>query len=281
MPALSEIRAHQRAVDDLATLSLAELVAFWRTLDTADAAASTVAMREFLPALFDSYVPMSAELGALFYDDLRAAANADGVFLAEHAPGPAAGRVQALTGWGMAPLFREAPDAARALSLLSGGVQRIVSDGARETVAMNADGDPVGTTYARHASANACAFCALLATRGDAYGSKGAAERVVGRGKTPADEIVGWRGKQAKGVKARGIQSLGHKYHDHCHCVAVPVFPGEGYEPAPYVKKWEQAYIQGVRETPRKASKTRKGAESSQIDIDAVLAHMRQNLGVS
>src|SRR5690606_37029729 len=46
---------------------------------------------------------------------------------------------------------------------LTGPVQRYVNDAARDTLSENADRE--GMRWARHASANACAFCRMLATR--------------------------------------------------------------------------------------------------------------------
>ena len=107
-------------------------------------------------------------------------------------------------------------------SALEGVVPRLVFDHVAGTVASNVDllnsmlevGDGSGTVseevrWMRHASANACGFCRMIVTRhvgeaGTFYGSKEAAEGVVGR-----------RGQ------ARGSRSVGDKYHDHCHCTAV------------------------------------------------------------
>ncbi|MFE3572387.1 hypothetical protein ACFXON_23480, partial [Bacillus subtilis] len=134
---------------------------------------------------------------------------------------------------------------------------------------------------ARHARADACAFCALMASRGAVYTSEAAAERVVGRGKemSLADRRARAAGHSrvnghtaAGGKRTRGTQALGDRYHDFCNCVAVEVRPGEEYDPPDYVRKWDEAYIVASRETKKKG---RYGA----IDPKAVLAHMRENLG--
>lgn len=244
MPSLSEITAYQRGVVDVATLSIADLVAFWGSLDVADAPAAAGAVRQFIPDLLDSYTPLAAELGATFYDESRDAAQAAGRFAASHGPGPLLERVDSLIGWGSAPLFQvrsggdlaealPAPDADLALSRLTGGTQRLVANAARETVVHNVERDPAQPRWARHASANACAFCALLATRGAAYRSQDAA---------------------------------GGHYHNACHCVAVPSWGGD-YEPAPYVREWDSAY--------------RAARKSGVTDTKGVLADMRVTLGAS
>lgn len=251
MATLADVATYQSSIRDLATLTIADLVAFWRTLDTEDAARSAEAIREFLPELLDSYVPLAAEAGAAFYDTERASAGAGGSFIASPVVAVDGDRVQETIGWGIAPLFRRsqgtnlrtgdlvtmdipAPDPDLALSRLSGATQREVAGGARVTVEDNVEKDPAKPRFARHASSNACAFCALLASRGPVY-----------------------RSAQAAGD--------GHKYHDHCHCVAVPVW-GDKYEAAPYVAQWESAYKQAYKATGK-------------ADTTAILAHMRQTLG--
>lgn len=247
MPTLSDVRAHQAAVADIATLGIAELLAFWRAQDLENAGATAGAVREFLPELFAGFVPLAAELGAGFYEDARADADVPGAYEVELAPVPEPARVSSLAGWGIAPLFKTqivtmldgraatvaAPDPRLAFNLLSGGVQRVIADGARETVELNIQRDPAEPKYARHASSNACAFCALNASRGAVY---------------------------------RSERTAGGKYHDHCHCVAVPSWGGD-YQPAPYVQAWDAAYRSASREV---------GTGTS-----AVLAHMRQSLGAS
>jgi hypothetical protein len=242
---LAEVVAFQSAIGHLTTLTIADLVAFWRGLDTEDAASSAQAVREFLPDLLDTYASLSAELGAAFYDESRDAAGVRGSFVADPVVIPPGDRAQSMISWGIAPLFRGAsvrdlvgtgPDPDLALSRLSGGSQLMVAEGARETIADNVDKDPAKPTYARHASANACAFCSLIASRGAVYRTA----RSAGEGR---------------------------KFHDHCHCVPVAVWPNEKYEPAPYVKTWEDAY--------------RKSRRDGATDTKAILSNMRSILGVS
>lgn len=232
MPTQAEVVAYQASVGDVSTLAMADLLDFWRSIDFGDPAAVAGDVRSVLPDLVDAYVPLSAEVGASFYDDARAAAGSPGGYVARLADPPAVGRVQELISWGVAPLFRpDAPDPDLALSRLTGGTQRVVAAGARETIEANVAADPAAPRYARHASANACAFCALVATRGAVY---------------------------------RSEADAGADYHDHCHCVAVPVF-GNDYEPAPYVKHWDDAYLAARKEV---------GGKTKDI-----LAHMRLTLG--
>jgi hypothetical protein len=251
VPALSDVQSYQASVDDVSTLTIAELLRFWRGLDVADAVPSAVAVREFLPELVDAYAPLSAEVAASFYDDTRAAANAPGSFLADLAPARSVDKLQRMISWAVAPLFRvdpktelAAPDPVLGLSRLSSGTQLEIADSARDTIDLNieADQDLGHPRFARHASANACAFCALMATRGAVF-----------------------RTAESAGS--------GHKYHAHCHCVAYPVFPGEDDESPDYVLGWERAY-RDARKAARKSGIKSPGLKD-------VLPFMRQSLGAA
>lgn len=267
MPTLAEVEAHRQALDDLTTLATAELVALWRSLDLTVPSEVAAAVRDVLPTLAAGYGLASAGLAADFYEDVRGAAGVAGSFAADLAELAHRERVDALAGWGVAPLFwrddaeaqmlaedygvrvepRPAPDPDKALSRLSGGLQRIVANADRDTIALNAERDPADARWARHASANACAFCALMATRDAVYRSEQSALRVT---------------------EARsGKQKLGEKYHDHCRCIAVPEWPDAPLERAPYISDWEAAYTAATAELG--------GAN----DPKAILSLMRQSLG--
>lgn len=253
MPTLADAEAHQQALADLTTLAQAEFVATWRTVDLANPDEAAEAARDTLPVIAVAYTLASSTLAADFYEDLRDAAGVAGSFVAELADGPDLDRVDALLGWGLAPLYPSDPTIAtpnpdKALSRLSGGLQRVVANSDRDTIAGNAARDPAKARWARHASANACAFCALLATRDAAYRSEEAALRVVSR---------------------RARRKRGEKYHDWCRCAAIPVWPDAPLERAPYVDDWQAAYDAATDELG--------GMNAPK----AILAHMRQSLGTN
>ena len=121
----------------------------------------------------------------------------------------------------------------------------------------NVESEP-GARWARYASANACGFCRMIATRhvGDNatfYTSEQAAGGVVGRspsltlsdrraiaaGLMTREQAMesrlrysSWRaakkaGKSVGDMKARrtrGTQDLGDRYHDNCRCLAQPIW---------------------------------------------------------
>lgn len=258
MPTLAEAQVHQQAIIDLTTLAQAELVATWRTVDLASPTEAAEATRDVLPVVVAAYSLAGATLAADFYESVREAAGVPGAFVADLFDQVAPERIDALIGWGLQPLVsprapsvlvEPTPDPDLALSRLSGGLQRIVANADRDTIAGNVERDPADARWARHASANACAFCALMATRDAVYRTEAAALRVT---------------------EARsGKQKLGEKYHDDCRCTAVPEWPDAPLERAPYVDDWQAAYTAATAELG--------GAN----DPKAILALMRQSLGTS
>lgn len=265
MSTQAEVQAHRRARDGIVALAMRDLVAVWRSLTLDDAAQARREIEALLPALFDGYGTPIAALAADWYDELREEARASGAYRATVADPPSAAQVESLAGFATTALYGANPDGAAALSALSGGVQRLLTNADRDTVLRNVAQDPSRVRYARHASANACAFCAMLATRGAVYLSAESAAGVVGRG-TEKRNDGSRRDSRRKGIRSRGVQSLGSKYHDHCHCTQVPVFAGQEFEPAPYVKKFEDAYIAATR------------PQEGPIDLQVTLASMRKTL---
>ena len=224
-------------------------------------------MVQAVPELVEPYAITAADLAAVWYED-SAPELAYRAFAAPPAP---TDQIAASTRWALSA------SGEAALSRMIGTAQRAVFAASRDTVVGNSGAEP-GSTWARHASGTACAFCRMMATRGDVYASEAAAVSVVGRGKemSLSDRRIraagGERRKSgqfaAGGVKTRGTQKMGDKYHDRCHCLAVEVRPGRSYEPPPYVEAWEKQYKDAVKGTDGTG-------EFGAIDIKAVTAHMR------
>lgn len=152
-----------------------------------------------LPDLVEPFLGASGELAATWYEDLRAASAVRGTFYAEAAASAIpAGKAERLARWAVAPLVADESATSDVLSRLSGAVQRAVFDAGRDTVVSNTRRDPVRVGWQRMARPGSCAFCSMLASRGAAYESQASASRT----------------------------SSGERYHDHCHCVATPIFEG-------------------------------------------------------
>lgn len=262
MPSLAEQVAYQAAMLDLSTAAIGDLVDAVGDFANLSADAAAALIRDTVPLLVAEYGAEAAAMSADFYEDARYAAlgAAAAGFTAVMAPEPGDDVVQDALGWALAPLFvpEAPPDTATTLRRSAAKLQTYVAGQGRDTVERNAERDPVGTRYARYASPNACAFCRMLATRGSTYRTEQSATRVVGE----VDEF----GAQTRGV--RGTQPLGEKYHDNCKCIAVPVFPGDRYDPAPHIAEWGDQYTVVSR-----ATGTTRG------DVSALLAKWRELYG--
>ncbi|QIS21265.1 hypothetical protein [Nocardia terpenica] len=97
--------------------------------------------------------------------------------------------------------------------------QRQMANHSRNTVRQNALREP-GARWVRYASANACAFCRMLATLGTWEGEGY------------------YRSERTALVRRRD----GERYHDYCRCIAVPVRPGRTYDEPPWMDAWRQEY---------------------------------------
>lgn len=258
---MTTLPERRQVLDELNTLAIQDVSELWRQSSGLDSAGFRALIIEAFPELVDPYAAAASELATVWYDDSAPALP----YRATPAALPPVEQLASSASWALGATG----DAA--LSRLAGTMQRAIYGASRQTIVENAQTER-GATWARHASANACEFCRMLATRGDVYASESSATQVGGRGmdvSATRDPVTGKRksGGQAKGVKARGTQALGDRYHDHCHCMAVQVRPGQSYEPPSYVEAWEQQYIDAVRATSGKG-------EYGAIDVKAVLAHM-------
>ena len=88
----------------------------------------------------------------------------------------------------------------------SGAVSRHIIDGGRQTIMDSVAADKEAVGWARVTDGNPCYFCLTLASRGAVYKSE---------------------------------QTADFKAHDHCGCVAMPVFKGTVI---PGLDRWKQIY---------------------------------------
>lgn len=170
-------------------------------LDRLDQREALAFITDAYPDLAAPYLGAAGDLTATWYDDQPTLSPSN--FEARPAELPPEAQLAANGRWA---LLQDA-----AVSALQGAATRAVFNSSRQTVLDNVERE--GIRWARHASANACGFCRMLATRGAVYTS------------------------QTRALKA----------HDHCHCLAVPDRDG-AYEPAPYVEQWNKDYVAARRE---------------------------------
>lgn len=253
----------RRALEVLTGRSGEALARLFAQVDVSgDPAKLAKLLAELLPEVTDPFGSAAASLAADFYEELRIASAATAPMQTTLAAPAAQGQVDAMARWSVGPLFGADPAPGLVLARLTGSLSRLVADQHRKTVEANIDADPEAPSYARHASANACAFCAMLATRGPVYRTAASAGGVTGvslggrdyrklrkLGDTQErfDRIaygvrVDKETGQVKRRSSRSKRSEGDKYHDHCHCIAVPVWDPSTYEEPAYVEKWREAY---------------------------------------
>lgn len=279
----------QSVLSDLSTVTISQLAAFFRQYgDNPD---FPHLLQMAFPEIVLPHASGAAMITAQWYDELAP----ESTYQAKPVVELPAEQMSKTVAWSL-----YAPGNAKPLERLSGSVKRMVFDASRDTVLANIGNELGGEIkWARYASATACAFCRMLATRGAVYRSASSAGTVVGRsvdlttadrrhiqsGLTTRAEVLarresyttyqrGSRKGQEKVRRARGNAALGSKYHDHCRCIAVPVRAGTTYEPPDYVQQWEQDYMDAV------GAHRAAGEEKNQfgaIDTKAVLRRMSRS----
>lgn len=266
-------------------LATADLQTLWAQADRlADVEFAAFVIQAF-PELVDPYVEMAGMLAANWFEESLP----ESPYVAATAPLPEAQVFTKSAEWALGAYG----DAGR--DRLEGTIQRSVFNGARETIVLNVEN--TGSRWVRHARADACAFCRMLATRHDDpdtwYRTSESALDVVGRSLnlTVADQraiasgqitkeaalarrekyAIGRRKGQTKVRQQRGKRAVGSTgYHDHCHCQALEVREGQEYDPPGYVLEWSETYKRAWKAVPEGTSYANDGA------LKALLSEWRQ-----
>lgn len=196
--------AHRVAQTRLRATSVAELVALWPMLDPKRLDDTFPGYLAAMRALVGARRAEASLLTAAYLRAYRAAEGASGTFAPALAgpvnpdaletslrvTGPVT--IKRATGAG-----RELPEAARtALSQTAGTLVRQVANASRETTFGSMRRDSASKGWARVTDGKACAFCAMLASRGPVYSTKGTAD---------------------------------FQTHDRCGCEPVLVYSGDGW----------------------------------------------------
>lgn len=168
---------------------LAELRALWPSLPVG--AELQPALRyQVLPAIADEYGSAAATLAADWYDELRDSYGVKGAFRALPSAPPGDVVFRAVSNWAAAPAETDVPDLVTALARTEAVSQKLVADMSRDTVKDSTSRDPQARGWARFTEPDACDFCLMLSSRGGVYTST----------------------------------SVRFGSHDHCHCLAGPVW---------------------------------------------------------
>lgn len=158
------LRAANRSIVALATRALDR---FWASLNLDRPEAARDALLDFLPTLTAAYGDAAATVAADWYEDVREAAGARGVFYADLAEPVPAEQVQAQTRFGASHLWTPTPISTR--DFLVGVVSKAVQQPGWDTVTRNAGRDNAAEGWRRVTRAGACKFCRMLEGRGAVY----------------------------------------------------------------------------------------------------------------
>lgn len=238
---LAVMNGYDLTLDSLSTAALADLRALLAEVEGMDSDKSKRVLFQAFPELFNPYAAASSEVSASFYEEVRALAGVGGSFAADALDTVEADRWAALVGAGTQPRMLEQGASNLMFQFLAGGLTSIMSTMAADTIYGNAQRDPVTARFQRVPKAGCCGFCGMLASRGADYDSEESALRVVGRG-VPVHRTKGNRGGQGKGIRPRGSQAVGEKFHDHCKCRTVQVYEGNAVEMQADADKYFDSY---------------------------------------
>lgn len=181
------------------------------------------ALHDLLPAFGSQYADTASEVSTVFFESLMELQEVKRPVAPEILPELDSKIWHSLVGFATSPATLEQGGVALMYSILSGGLSRALSRASADTMIGNAQIQSVEMRSQRVPASGCCAFCALLASRFGEYRSSRSAGQVVGRGVA----VGTGRGRGSKGIgrgiKTRGSQALGEKFHDHCRCSIVVV----------------------------------------------------------
>lgn len=213
------------------------MLSVWRSLDLGDVAAARASLEELIPELVQAYGSVASVLAADFYDELRSQAATASAFEALLADPANSDQAAAVARWAIAKGLSD-----EALRKLSGGVQRLIRQPVRQTIAESVQADPDRPRWARIPRGDqTCAFCLVLASRGPTYRTAAAAG-----------------------------EDDPNKFHDWCDCEPVMFWRGdplpEDYDPGALFDKYDTAANQ---------------VGGPRSNFKAILAQLRINEGIA
>lgn len=208
---------HQADQGHLVEALTIELGLLWAGLKIQNLKASLPPWVTAVTGLVQQYAAASAVTAADYYAQARVAAGVRGAF--SPAPAPVEelpARVEDGTAWATRGLWSAdvtAEDITAARTQVEGVAQRAVVQAGRDTIINATVRDRRAAGWARFAEPGACAFCAMLATRGPVYHSE---------------------------------ESADFEAHDHCRCEPMPVWDGQPWQPDRRVARWQALYTQAA-----------------------------------
>lgn len=203
----------------MALLLLADFRHLWPSLKPNDLAGSYPGWLQAVTALIVKYGQVSQATAARYYATTRADAGVLGRFTPTRVEPPPLEQISRSFGWATKALHDPQPDLNAVEVLTEGVAQRLVVDQGRNALIASIESDRRCRGWAREARPGACSFCAMLSTRGAVYKTR---------------------------ETATFVNHSQNRYHDHCHCVPVPLF-ADHYEPPAHVREWDRVYAESTR----------------------------------
>lgn len=255
---MAQAQADVQAARNAAIVALAaqQLAALWPRVDW-ESPDAVNAVRTVYGAIVTRFGQATAAVAAEVYDDWRATKELRSQFRAA----PADPVHQTVVDKAVRSAFlgaepddehdpvttSELPLEERVPARIDGGLQRLVLQPARDTIAQNSAEDPAKPVWIRvPKGAKTCAFCVLLASR----------------------EL----GPNFTGYQSRGnalFRKNGDKYHKKCDCEAIAVYPGDGIRDlSPNFDDFQDMYYKATADA---------GTHS---DVKKILASMRSLYGL-
>jgi hypothetical protein len=251
---LSQVESRRTALTDVTVLAAADLESYWSTIVDESPQRVAAGLREATPQVVAAYGDVAGEMAADWYATARPSAS--GFSPTPVTPPGSATVVQDRLSWALAPIMSgDAPSVT--WERVAGVLYTSVAAFDRTTVSVNADRDAASTGWRRQARADACAFCAYMASMVDNV--------------TPVPEAS--------------------TYHDHCRCIPVPLFIGEPDVEQPGRDGWIEAFntarsdILSERQAIPGYSSLRRGERyrkypDLQINTSNLLARARRSAGL-
>lgn len=195
--------------------ALADLSAVMGSVAHEPVSVQREALRELVPLLGDQYSEATSMVAAEFYAELQSLQDIRKPVAPDIVPLTDRNRWRSLVDWSADDYVFQHLGPSMVYSRLAGGVTRTLTETAADTMIGNAEVQG-GLSAQRVPKPGCCAFCSMLASRGAVYSAESAGG-VVGRGKPIGSS------SRAKGIRPRGSQKMGEKFHDFCRCEVVPV----------------------------------------------------------
>lgn len=199
--------AHRMTQQQVTALTNKQVIRLWPLLNPTDQA-TWAGWLDVMSSTINAGGQLSARAARSYYMAFRVAEGASGRFTPTlPKPTPFEQISKSLTAVvGMS----QQTESDNGLVYTLGSSQRMIANQGRDTLLSATQADPQAEGWARVASANACAFCAMLASRGAVY--------------------LGAHSANMGGV------------HDHCNCTVEPSFDQADYKMPPNSQTFRDEY---------------------------------------